>query len=258
MLRTLIGTPYRLSKPLLDPKRVLKGIPAYAWYFKDLMAYRRLDGSSSITLKDLNPHIHQKASTHGFDAHHLYQAAWAFRLILESETKHHIDVASEAKFVAMLSAVVETTFIDIRPLAVNLDNFHSKAGSILELPYDDASLDSLSCLHAIEHIGLGRYGDPIDPEGTQKAARELARVVAPGGNLYVSLPIGKSRVCFNAHRVHSTSQVLELFSGLDLVEFSSVSDRREFVKGSDLDGFADAKYACGMFQFRKPAASEAA
>ena len=251
MLRTLLGTPYRLSKPLLDPQRVLKGIPAYAWYFRDLMAYRRLAGSSSITLKDLNPHIHQKASTHGFDAHYLYQAAWAFRLILESETEHHFDVASEAKFVAMLSAVVETTFIDIRPLAVTLDNFHSEAGSILDLPYEDATLDSLSCLHAIEHIGLGRYGDPIDPEGTRKAAAELSRVVAPGGNLYVSLPIGKPRVCFNAHRVHSTSEVLEMFRGLELVEFSSVSDRREFVKGSDLDGFANAKYACGMFRFRK-------
>ena len=102
---------------------------------------------------------------------------------------------------------------------------------------------------------MGRYGDPIDPAGTLKAAKELARVVAPGGNLYVSLPIGKPRVCFNAHRVHSTAEVLEMFDGLELVEFSSVSDQREFVRCSDLDGFASAKYACGLFWFRVPASS---
>ena len=251
MLRGLLATPYRLSKPLIDPQRVFRGIPLYVGYFKDLLEYRRRDGSSSITLKDLNPHIYQKASSHGFDAHYLYQAAWAFRLILESKAEHHIDVASEAKFVAMLSAVVETTFIDIRPLAVSLDNFHSKAGSILDLPYPDTSIDSLSCLHAIEHIGLGRYGDAIDPEGTRRAAGELTRVLAPGGNLYISLPIGKPRVCFNAHRVHSTHQVLDMFNELELVEFSSVSDQREFVKGSNLDCFDSAKYACGLFWFRR-------
>ena len=257
MLRGLLATPYRLSKPLIDPQRVIKGIPLYVGYFKDLLEYRRRGGSSSVTLKDLNPHIYQKASSHGFDAHYLYQAAWAFRLILASKTEHHVDVASEAKFVAMLSAVVETTFIDIRPLAVDLDNFRSREGSILDMPYPDGSVDSLSCLHAIEHIGLGRYGDPIDPAGTLKAAKELARVVAPGGNLYLSLPIGKPRVCFNAHRVHSIAEVLEMFDGLELVEFSSVSDQREFVRGSDLDGFASAKYACGLFWFRAPASSDA-
>ena len=67
--------------------------------------------------------------------------------------------------------------------------------------FETGSVDSLSCLHTIEHVGLGRYGDPIDPEGWVVAVRELARILAPGGRLYLGTPIGRERVCFNSERV---------------------------------------------------------
>lgn len=117
--------------------------------------------------------------------------------------------------------------------------------------FGDETLDSISSLHVIEHIGLGRYGDPIDPEGTKKAAKELTRVVAPKGNLYVSLPIGKPRLMFNSQRIHSVQQVLEMFKGLELMEFSAVHDNRRFIRHSKLNDFDEAKYACGMFWFVK-------
>lgn len=250
-IRRALGTGYRLTRPVFDPFR-LAGIPAYIRFFRDLRTYRKLDGAHSVKLRDLHPLIYQKTNVHGIIPHYFYQAAWATRLILASGAKHHVDVGSETNYVGMLSAMVEVTFIDLRELDVNLDNFHSKAGTVLALPYPDRSLVSLSSLHVIEHIGLGRYGDPIDPEGTKKAARELVRVVAPGGNLYVSLPIGEERVCFNAHRIHSTSNILELFQGLELVEFSAVSDDGKFHKNSDLNGFDEARYSCGLFWFRVP------
>ena len=65
-----------------------------------------------------------------------------------------------------------------------------------------------------EHIGLGRYGDPLDPLGTRKAAAELQRVLAPGGQLLFSLPVGRPRVEFNAHRVHDPHEVASWFDGL--------------------------------------------
>ncbi len=82
------------------------------------------------------------------------------------------------------------------------------------------------------HIGLGRYGDPLDPEGTIKAINELKRVLvlAVGGNLYFSLPVGSPRLCFNAHRIHSPGQILEYFSDLKLVEFSGVDDKGNFLE----------------------------
>jgi len=98
---------------------------------------------------------------------------------------------------------------------------------------------------------LGRYGDPLDPEGTKKAARELARVLAGGGRLYFALPVGRPRVCFNAHRVHSPEAIREFFCDLELVEFSGVHDDGRFVEKTELTEFKQSDYACGMFVFRK-------
>jgi hypothetical protein len=110
---------------------------------------------------------------------------------------------------------------------------------------------SISCLHVAEHIGLGRYGDPLDPQGTKKAARELSRCLAVGGNLYFSLPIGKERLCFNAHRIHDPETIIKYFSDLKLVDFSTSGDDKVFVENTEPAKYKDQRYACGMFWFTK-------
>jgi hypothetical protein len=164
----------------------------------------------------------------------------------------HVDVGSSVLFVGFLTAITNVEFVDIRPLdATYLKNFKSIVGSILNMPYETSSVQSISCLHVAEHIGLGRYGDPLDPFGTKKAAAELSRCLAKGGNLYFSLPIGKPRLCFNAHRIHSPSQILSYFPNLKLVEFSVYDDNNRFIEKTDIKIFETCKYACGMFWFRK-------
>lgn len=118
--------------------------------------------------------------------------------------------------------------------------------------YDkDNSIPSLSCLHTVEHIGLGRYGDNIDPEGTKKACKELSRVLAKKGHLYFSAPIGKNRICFNAHRIHLPDEILKYFKDLKLVSFSVVDDDGIFFQNVDYRKFRNLHYGCGMFLFRK-------
>ena len=70
---------------------------------------------------------------------------------------------------------------------------------VTNLSHLDDSVESLSYLHTMEHIGLGRYGDPIDPLGYLKGMNELQRVLKPGGKLYLSVLIGQERVEFNAY-----------------------------------------------------------
>ena len=112
-------------------------------------------------------------------------------------------------------------------------------------------LSIFSCLHVAEHIGLGRYGDQLDPKGTFSTAVELERVLAPGGNLYFALPIGIPRVCFNAHRIHAAETICAYFSGLTLMEFSGVHDDGRFVERVTLEEFRSSEYACGLFWFSK-------
>ena len=103
----------------------------------------------------------------------------------------------------------------------------------------------------VEHIGLGRYGDALNPAGTQQACAELERVLAPRGDLVFSVPLGVPRICFNAHRVLSPEQILTYFERLRLVSFAGVNDNGVFRQESTPFEFNDASYACGLFHFTK-------
>ena len=226
-------------------------IGLYCQYLSDMMNYSKLKGSEKITFDDTHPCLFDRTSVTNIDAHYFYQDIWAMKQIKSSGAIEHVDVGSLASFIGLLSTIVKVIFIDIRPLDVELQNFESRVGTILNLPFPEDSVRSISCLHVAEHIGLGRYGDPLDPQGTQKAACELTRVLAKGGQLYFSLPIGKPRLCFNAHRIHSPGQILEYFKDLKLVEFCGVNDFGQFKENILPDDFEGAHYACGMFHFTK-------
>lgn len=241
----------RWKRPLRKGK-LIRTLLEYPKYIRDMKRYSKLEGAEPIKFVDTYPCLHDRVSKTSIDSHYFYQKIWAFKKIHEAAPKLHVDVGSDVNFVGLLTVITMVHFIDVRPLDVsNLANFQNVEGDILHLPYKDDSLESISCLHVAEHIGLGRYGDPLDPHGTKKAAMELTRCLAPGGNLYFSVPVGKPRICFNAHRISSVSQILDYFPKLKLVEFSGTNDKKEFLLNADMKEFETTSYACGMFWFRK-------
>jgi SAM-dependent methyltransferase len=223
------------------------------WYTRDLFKYKALLSRQGAAVKFYYfPQIFDHdASTHTFDKHYVYMDRWAFKNIMTNKPKEHTDVGSSIRFLSMASAITQVQFVDIRPVKLDFDNFKCIEGSILDLPFSSDSLNSLSCLHVAEHIGLGRYGDPLDPEGTKKACMELRRVLAKGGHLYFALPIGKPAVYFNAHRVHSPKVILEYFKGLSLADFSAINDAGHFIPEAKMENFEGANYSCGCFHFIK-------
>lgn len=106
-------------------------------------------------------------------------------------------------------------------------------------------------MHTVEHVGLGRYGDQLDPSGDLKSIAELKRVLKPGGNLLFVTPVGKPRIEFNAHRIYSYEQILEYFSPLTLNEFSLIPDAGGLISNADPAMVKDQRYACGCFWFKK-------
>ena len=237
--------------PFFDLKKCILSFPRYIKFFKDWKKYSRMTNAEPIKFINIYPCIHDKTLSTPFDSHYFYQDIWAFKHISRNDSKQHVDIGSRLIFIGMASAIKKVTFIDIRPMNVNLNNLKSKYGTILDLPYQNNSVGSLSCLHVAEHIGLGRYGDPLDPKGTVKAIAELQRVLAGGGDLYFSLPVGKPRLCFNAHRIHSPEKILEYFSNLKLMEFCGVDDKGNFLENIEPIELSNQYYACGMFWFRK-------
>jgi SAM-dependent methyltransferase len=231
--------------------RPLIGLIYLPRFFNHWLRYAGADGAEKISVLDLHPCLGDWSTHTPFDAHYFYQGAWLARRISSANVARHVDVGSSVLTVSVLSAHVETIFVDYRPLKATLSGLTSIAGNILDLPFTDDSVESLSCLHVIEHIGLGRYGDPIDPLGSVKAALELQRIVRSGGKLCLSLPVGRERICFNAHRVHAPSSVLRMFSQMNLVEFSYVDDDGQYHEGMPVEAANNLEYGCGLFQLEK-------
>jgi SAM-dependent methyltransferase len=242
----------RFVTPVIDLDRLVAAPRGYRRFCADLRRYKQLLPDATISLADAYPQIHDRTATSAIDSHYFHQDVWAARRVAELGPEHHVDVGSRVDYVGFLTAITAITFVDIRPLEVDIEGLTSIAGSIVDMPFDDRSLSSLSCLHVAEHIGLGRYGDPLDPEGTRNAAAELQRVLAPGGQLLFSLPVGRPRTCFNAHRIHDPTDVVQMFPELEIVEFAGVDDDDRFRRRRELEELAGARYACGLFHFVRP------
>lgn len=200
----------------------------------------------------LRPCLGDATAGTDFDAHYVYHTAWAARRLHAHPVALHTDISSDIRFITLASAFQRLRFLDYRPAAIRLDNLECGRADLLNLDLPDGSVESLSCMHVVEHIGLGRYGDPINFHGAAIAMRELARVLAPGGLLYFVVPVGQPTVVFNAHRVFRARDIVTDFGGLELLEFSLIDDQGTFTEHVPLQAADTQRYGCGCFLFKKP------
>ncbi|MEI7777735.1 MAG: DUF268 domain-containing protein [bacterium] len=240
-------------------KKTIKKIIRVAFspfILKDYFAYKKIDEEKrfAISPKDFYPQVRDKTIQTGFDRHYIYHTAWAARKVHEINPTKHIDISSSLYFCGIVSAFVPVDFYDYRPANLKLSDLQSKEGNLHNLPFETGSVKSISCMHTIEHVGLGRYGDPIDPNGDIKAIEELKRVTATGGNLLFVTPVGKPKIEFNAHRIYSYEQIVSYFKGFELKEFSLIPEKEK--DGGIITNASPAlvqkeNYACGCFWFVK-------
>ena len=229
-------------------------ILATPFILSDYIKLKKLAGENkmpSCRISDFHPCLLDKTVKTGFDAHYVYHTSWAARKVREIDPPKHTDISSSLYFSGIVSAFIPVDFYDYRPADLKLSNLKSMRGDLYRLPFKDGSVVSLSCMHTVEHIGLGRYGDVIDPEGDTKAINELKRVVAKNGSLLLVVPVGIPKIEFNAHRIYSFEHILENFSDMKLREFSLVTDDGDFVENADPALVETQKYACGCFWFIK-------
>jgi hypothetical protein len=231
----------------------LRGIPAY---IADWLRYRKLNPPPTfpIRLRYATPILTDRyASAGSASGHYFHQDLWAARKIYHRHPTEHLDIGSRVDgFVAHLLTFMPVTIVDIRPLVSNIQGLtflQDDATKLSKLPSN--SIQSLSSLHVAEHFGLGRYSDPIDPEACFRFMESLDRVLAPGGRLYFSVPVGKERVEFNAHRVFSPKTILDRFSNLCLESFSYVGDDDALYLDTTPDLMPSSNFACGLFEFTK-------
>lgn len=210
-----------------------------------------------VRLSDTRLFLRDATSSKSYDRHYVLHTAWAARVLSESRPTRHVDVASSLQFVTTVSAFVPTLALDIRPAELCLSGLQYRRGSLTALPFESESLESVSCMHVLEHVGLGRYGDPLDYDGDLKELAELARVVAPGGQLLIVVPVcGEPRIEFNAHRIYGFRQFMSMASssGLELVEFALIPDdgsEQTLIRHASPHLADLQRYGCGCFLLRR-------
>lgn len=229
--------------------------PKYWLFIASYLAFRRLSRTHPrgfpLRWADRYPILNDSTAETSFDAHYIFHPAWAARIVAETKPAVHIDVASTLHFCTMVSAFVPVEFYDIRPARLNLSGLSSKHGDLKALPFADQSIESLSCMHVVEHVGLGRYGDPLDPVGDLTAMAELRRVLAGGGSLLFVVPVGKPVIRYNAHRIYSYDQIASEFSDLHVRQFALIDDHGRFMVDASPDRANAQEYGCGCWWFRK-------
>ncbi len=224
----------------------------------DYLEFRHMQKRShrgfSYYWHDRTPCLNDATAQTCFDRHYIYHPAWASRIIAGIKPEYHIDISSTLGFCSMLSAFIPVKYYDYRPADLHLTNLTSETADLLRLPFDNASVKSLSCMHVVEHVGLGRYGDPLDPDGDIKAIIELKRVMETGGHLLFVVPVGRPKIMFNAHRIYSYDQIISYFDGYMLRQFALIPDN-PVDGGIIVDApkeLADSQsYGCGCFWFTR-------
>lgn len=245
----------------LEPRRGLRRMRRLRWFARQRRDYLRLAAASrgEFPMARLYPCLDDVGVSAGTaKGHYFHQDLQVARQVFRRAPHRHVDVGSRVDgFVAHVASFREIEVFDIRELeslpGIKFVKIDVMSG---DLPADYA--DSVSCLHALEHFGLGRYGDPLDYYGHEKGLANLVHLLQPGGVLYLSTPMGPQRTEFNAHRVLSPRYVLQLASrhSLSLIGFSYVDDAGDFhgtveIDDAGLDSHFGCVYGCGIYEFRK-------
>ncbi|CAA9891481.1 conserved hypothetical protein [Candidatus Methylobacter favarea] len=240
----------------IDPRRMarsLRGIPRYiAGWLRFSKEYKgRLD-----FFPCLYDWYEEAGATK--DEYFLQDLYVARKIYLANSLKH-VDIGSRLDgFVAHVASFREIEVFDIRPVTSQIPGVLFRSADLMNPlePFTEYC-DSLSCLHALEHFGLGRYGDPIDPHGYAVGLRNMAKILQYNGLFYLSVPIGKERVEFNAHRIFDPGSLVRLAAanGLQLKEFATIGQSGTLIQSSceeqDMDELGKLRYTLGIFTFVK-------
>lgn len=203
------------------------------WYNRDFRSFKeKLGVGSEFPLYKNFPCLNDRDDAAGFVGNPYFQQdLYVARRIFERQPLKHVDIGSRIDgFVAHVAVFREVEVFDIRPMDLFIKNIVFKQSDLMDennIPV--GYCDSISCLHALEHFGLGRYGDQIDPDGHLKGFNNITKILKSGGTFYFSVPMGIQRIEFNAHRIFGMPYLMTMVAkDYDVASFSYIDDDAVF------------------------------
>lgn len=230
-------------------------------YLKDKKELNKQKGSDAgFPFGSKRPIFEDRFSESGSaSGHYFHQDLLVARKIHGNKPVRHVDIGSRTDgFIAHVAVFREIEVFDIRDQNNEIKNINFRKADLMKLPDEMVEYtDSISALHSIEHFGLGRYGDPIDYYGHEKAILNITKILKKGGKFYFSVPVGPQRINFNAHRVFSLQYLIDLLSvNFRIDTFSFVDDSGDLTENapliqSEIDRNYGCFYGCGIFELTK-------
>ena len=223
---------------------------------EDMTTYSLMNKRPEFEIKEefLYPIVADKYGKNSGMSDYFWQDLWGAKHIIDNGVKEHYDIGSRVDgFIAhLLAANIKVNMIDIRPFQGEVENLFTIVDDATMLnQFNDDSISSLSALCSLEHFGLGRYGDPVDPEACFKCFSQIQKKLSVGGRLYISVPVGRERVEFNAHRVFNPNTIVKSFDKLKLIEYSVIVNNAIKYNADIHEEFNDRDFFTGLFYFKK-------
>jgi len=244
----------------LDPLRFYRSLKGLPFFILDWIKFRRIYKGEM----EIKPCLHDRFMEGGVTkSEYFWQDLLVSRWIFKNKPTCHVDIGSRIDgFVAHVASFREIEVLDVRPISTKIPGVTFAQADLMEpinlIGNKNANnyCDSLSCLHTLEHFGLGRYGDNIDTNGYKKGIANMSPLIKVGGRLYLSTPIGRERVEFNANRIFDPSTIIEVAkdNNLKAESIHSISNGEvEIISIDDeeLKKLSKKDYSLGIFTFIK-------
>jgi len=241
-----------------DPQRFLRSLRGLPAFVSDWRQYRKSYHGKLVWMPCLHDRFEEGGATRN---EYFWQDLLVARWICEKNPEKHVDIGSRVDgFVAHVASFRQIEVLDVRPITTVIPGVVFRQAELMDpasLHAVEGCCDSLSCLHALEHFGLGRYGDPINPQGYEQGIANMSLLLRPEGTLYLSTPVGNERVEFNANRVFDPRSIIRCAAknGMKLDKLFTVTadngPQASAIDDAALAGLAAQRYQLGMFIFTK-------
>jgi hypothetical protein len=254
---------YYLSFVGFNPTVLITFFRSYPLFLRDLIEIRKqIKKSNNKDFNQINffPQLGCRFNKSGnLKGHYVHQDLLIAKKIFKNNPVKHIDIGSRQDgFITHLAVFRDVEVFDIRPQESKIKEIKFTQLDLLQLPENLVEYcDSISSLHAIEHFGLGRYGDPVDIDGHLKGLNNIYKMLKKDGKFYFAVPIGPQRIEFNAHKVFNVSYLLGIFDGLYKIDsFSYVDDNGDLFENVPLilekiNCNYGCNYGLGIFEMTK-------
>lgn len=202
------------------------------------------------------------ANPHEFFSHYDSYSFWLAKKIKEmnGNSQNILDVGNLKVTNALLSlsnTVTSLTLMDCEDRISNVNYIIQDIAKPLQLA--DSSFDIFTSLASLHLVGLGRYGDEINPNTLINFIRELDRVMKKNSDLIFSISYGKNCLAFNEGWKFDIEILKKLFDKWELVDWlidnhssHTVKPYTErFTKDLSLDGWVEGEYRVIFLHFKR-------